>query len=108
MSIITKNRPFRQRARLVDFWLVSGTLYDIVVQLHGGSLKMNIRLSFQTELEGLFDRKPEQYTEEDFHLFGRFKDELNAGFIRAAEPDDASPTGWRVNAWVKKGLPFGF
>ena len=33
---------------------------------------------------------------------------LNAGEIRAAEPDPASATGWRVNAWVKKGILLGF
>ncbi len=25
---------------------------------------------------------------------------LEAGLVRAAEPDASSPTGWRVNAWV--------
>jgi 2,3,4,5-tetrahydropyridine-2-carboxylate N-succinyltransferase len=33
---------------------------------------------------------------------------LNQGRIRAAEPDAASPTGWRVNAWVKKGILLSF
>src|SRR5580658_11029698 len=33
---------------------------------------------------------------------------LEAGEVRAAEPDAASPTGWRVNAWVKKGILLGF
>src|SRR5580658_9661384 len=33
---------------------------------------------------------------------------LEAGTIRAAEPDAASPTGWRVNAWVKQGILLGF
>lgn len=34
--------------------------------------------------------------------------ELNAGRVRAAEPDAASTTGWRVNTWVKKGILLGF
>lgn len=38
-------------------------------------------------------------------LFERFMEELNAGRIRAAEP---SVEGWRVNAWVKKGILLGF
>lgn len=62
----------------------------------------------QTEIEQVFDNKPSSYTEEHFALFARFKAALNAGSIRAAEPDAASPTGWRVNAWVKKGILFGF
>jgi len=33
---------------------------------------------------------------------------LSAGDVRAAEPDPASPTGWRVNAWVKQGILLGF
>ncbi|MDR3772726.1 MAG: 2,3,4,5-tetrahydropyridine-2,6-dicarboxylate N-succinyltransferase [Terracidiphilus sp.] len=33
---------------------------------------------------------------------------LEAGEIRAASPDPASPTGWRVNAWVKQGILLGF
>ena len=28
--------------------------------------------------------------------------------VRAAEPDPSSPTGWRVNAWVKQGILLGF
>ena len=40
--------------------------------------------------------------------FAEFKQKLNDGSIRAAEPDAESPTGWRVNAWVKKGILLGF
>lgn len=59
-------------------------------------------------LEQLFDNKPEQYTEDDFRLFQAFKADLNSGNVRAAEPDASQPTGWRVNAWVKKGILLGF
>ncbi len=33
---------------------------------------------------------------------------LSAGQVRAAEPDPATPLGWRVNAWVKQGILLGF
>ena len=33
---------------------------------------------------------------------------LERGELRAAEPDAASSTGWRVNAWVKQGILLGF
>ena len=33
---------------------------------------------------------------------------LEAGAVRAAEPDPAAATGWRVNAWVKQGILLGF
>jgi 2,3,4,5-tetrahydropyridine-2-carboxylate N-succinyltransferase len=62
----------------------------------------------QTRIEALFDEKPASYAREDFDLFARFKDALNSGQARAAEPDAASSTGWRVNAWVKKGILLGF
>jgi 2,3,4,5-tetrahydropyridine-2-carboxylate N-succinyltransferase len=62
----------------------------------------------QTEIERLFDENPPQYSGEHFALFEQFKSALNAGEIRAAEPESSSKTGWRVNAWVKKGILLGF
>ena len=59
-------------------------------------------------IEDLFAAKPPEYTPEHFRLFAEFKDALNAGRIRAASPDEAAPGGWRVNAWVKKGVLLGF
>src|SRR5438477_6854701 len=40
--------------------------------------------------------------------FARLREALSAGHVRAAEPDAASPSGWRVNAWVKQGILLGF
>jgi 2,3,4,5-tetrahydropyridine-2-carboxylate N-succinyltransferase len=40
--------------------------------------------------------------------FLELREALEAGAVRAAEPDAASPTGWRVNAWVKQGILLGF
>jgi 2,3,4,5-tetrahydropyridine-2-carboxylate N-succinyltransferase len=40
--------------------------------------------------------------------FARLREALAAGTVRAAEPDPASPGGWRVNAWVKQGILLGF
>ena len=62
----------------------------------------------QAEIEQLFDRPPAVYAHEHFQLFAAFKAELNAGHIRAAEPCPGAHTGWRVNAWVKKGILLGF
>jgi 2,3,4,5-tetrahydropyridine-2-carboxylate N-succinyltransferase len=62
----------------------------------------------QTEIEKLFDEKPATYTEEHFALFQRFKQALNEGRVRSAEPEASTPSGWRVNAWVKKGILLGF
>jgi 2,3,4,5-tetrahydropyridine-2,6-dicarboxylate N-succinyltransferase len=62
----------------------------------------------QADIEALFDLKPEPYTEEHLRLFASFKEALNRGDVRAAEPDAAAASGWRVNAWVKKGVLLGF
>ncbi len=60
------------------------------------------------EIEQLFDHKPAAYTSAHRELFAQFLESLGAGRLRAAEPDAASATGWRVNAWVKKGILLGF
>ena len=62
----------------------------------------------RAEIERLFEENPEHYSESDHELFQHFKNALNTGEIRAAEPDPSSKTGWHVNAWVKKGILLGF
>jgi 2,3,4,5-tetrahydropyridine-2-carboxylate N-succinyltransferase len=61
-----------------------------------------------SQIEALFDNPPAIYQQEHFELFKSFKLSLNRGEIRAAERDSGSPTGWRANAWVKKGILLGF
>ncbi len=61
-----------------------------------------------SQIEHLFDEPPAQFTAAHFDLFQRFKDALNRGEIRAAEPDSSSNTGWRAVLWVKKGILLGF
>lgn len=36
------------------------------------------------------------------------RDALSAGTVRSAEPHAASPSGWRVNTWVKRGILLAF
>lgn len=59
-------------------------------------------------IERLFAEQRDGFEAEHFELFGRFKRALNLGKARAAEPDPESPSGWRVNAWVKQGILLGF
>jgi 2,3,4,5-tetrahydropyridine-2-carboxylate N-succinyltransferase len=59
-------------------------------------------------IEELFENPPEGYSEKHRRIFEEFKDGLNSGEARAAEPDVAVRTGWRVNTWVKKGILLGF
>ena len=40
--------------------------------------------------------------------FHELRDGLERGTIRSAEPDASTPLGWRVNAWVKRGILLGF
>ena len=40
--------------------------------------------------------------------FSELQKALEAGTVRSAEPDASSPTGWRVNTWVKQGILLGF
>src|SRR6202795_1031905 len=62
----------------------------------------------QQQIEQLFDQPPAKYLPAHLALFQSFKGALNAGEVRAAEPDEKSSSGWRVNGWVKKGILLGF
>jgi 2,3,4,5-tetrahydropyridine-2-carboxylate N-succinyltransferase len=62
----------------------------------------------QSEIEQLFEENPKPARKGDLDLFNCFRQALNAGKVRAAEPDTASASGWRVNTWVKKGILIGF
>jgi 2,3,4,5-tetrahydropyridine-2-carboxylate N-succinyltransferase len=74
-------------------------LPDVVAPAHG---------ALRAAIERLYLEPPAAYRTEHFELFARFKEALNRGDARAAEPDPASPTGWRVNPWVKQGILAGF
>jgi 2,3,4,5-tetrahydropyridine-2,6-dicarboxylate N-succinyltransferase len=63
---------------------------------------------FQQQIEALFEEKPQSYSPDHRALFVQFRDLLNRGAVRAAERDTSQPSGWRVNAWVKKGILLGF
>ncbi len=46
--------------------------------------------------------------EEARQAFVTLRGALAEGTARAAEPDASSPSGWKVNAWVKRGILLGF
>ena len=62
----------------------------------------------ESVINQLFEKNPEEYDHQDMEHFQEFKRALNSGEARAAEPDSASPHGWRVNSWVKRGILVGF
>ncbi len=65
-------------------------------------------MSLQNQIEELYARERPEYSDEYFRIFDEFKAALNEGRVRAADPDASSPSGWRVNGWVKKGILLGF
>lgn len=62
-------------------------------------------MDLESHIEELFSRQLDQYDDEYFQAFDDLKAALNEGRVRAAEP---TPEGWKVNAWVKKGILLGF
>ena len=60
------------------------------------------------DIERLWAAPPESPSGEDLAILARFRDALNRGEARAAEPDPGSPSGWRTNPWVKRGILLGF
>ena len=63
----------------------------------------------QQTIEDLFARGSDAVSKADaLTAFHQLRDALEAGTLRSAEPDATQPTGWRVNAWVKRGILLGF
>jgi 2,3,4,5-tetrahydropyridine-2-carboxylate N-succinyltransferase len=65
-------------------------------------------MNLEAQINELFARQTDEYGDEYFRAFDQLKRALNEGTVRAAEPDPSVPTGWKVNAWVKKGILLGF
>jgi len=59
------------------------------------------------EITSLFEQGASAPKERARETFARLRAELSAGRVRAAEPDPSSPTGGRVNGWVKQGILIG-
>ncbi len=66
---------------------------------------MSFREELIAQLEGFYTLPAESLGDEARAAFDAFRDALEAGEVRAAEP---SADGWRVNAWVKKAILLGF
>ena len=60
------------------------------------------------EIAALFEQGEAAPREAARAAFFRLREALATGRVRAAEPDTTSPTGWRVNVWVKQGILLGF
>jgi 2,3,4,5-tetrahydropyridine-2-carboxylate N-succinyltransferase len=63
----------------------------------------------QTAVERTFAAGPASIGDQSaMDVFLELRAAIERGEARAASPDPASPTGWRVNAWVKQGILLGF
>lgn len=60
------------------------------------------------EIERLHDQGATLDRARAREVFARLRALLSSGEVRAAEPDASAPGGWRVNAWVKRGILLGF
>ena len=65
-------------------------------------------MTLQDVIERLFALGAGADKTEAREAFRQLQERLGAGDVRAAEPDAASATGWRVNTWVKQGILLGF
>ena len=61
-----------------------------------------------SRISTLFASGPTAAKDDARAAFFELQRQLGAGEVRAAEPDQTAPTGWRVNAWVKQGILLGF
>ena len=57
------------------------------------------------QIQQLFEKPPDEFSDEHRALFSEFKRKLTSGEVRAAEKIDGQ---WKVNAWVKRGILLGF
>jgi len=65
--------------------------------------------TLQQSIEHFFAAGPAAIGDKDaLAAFHQLRDALEAGTLRSAEPDATSAIGWRVNAWVKRGILLGF
>jgi 2,3,4,5-tetrahydropyridine-2-carboxylate N-succinyltransferase len=62
----------------------------------------------QQQVEALFAQGAEVDRNAGRACVKALRDALSAGTVRSAEPDPASASGWRVNAWVKRGILLAF
>ena len=65
-------------------------------------------MTLQQKIDGLFAEGAGAPRDQARTVIGELRTALSAGDVRAAVPDEASPTGWRVNAWVKRGILLAF
>lgn len=66
-----------------------------------GSLQERVEHWFAQGTEAMGNKEAEA-------TFNELREALETGTLRSAQPDTAQTLGWRVNAWVKRGILLGF
>jgi len=61
--------------------------------------------SVRAQIQQLYEDNPFEYTSEDKRLFNQFKELLNSGEVRSAQPVNGD---WEAVHWVKEGILIGF
>ena len=79
------------------------TTLGSVMKLMSGELE-----ALRERVERLWSAGADAESAEAREAFADLRGALSRGEARAAEPDVDSPTGWRVNEWVKQGILLGF
>src|SRR6202789_3497136 len=91
--------------------LASGTVK--ISTTHPATIKTSMKSAHPHPLEPLIEHFFAQGAAaignpEALAAFHQLRDALEAGTLRSAQPAPSAPTGYRVNAWVKRGILLGF
>jgi 2,3,4,5-tetrahydropyridine-2-carboxylate N-succinyltransferase len=63
----------------------------------------------ETRIEHAFSLGASAASDRDsIDAFNELREALETGAVRSAEPDATTSLGWKVNAWVKRGILLGF
>jgi 2,3,4,5-tetrahydropyridine-2,6-dicarboxylate N-succinyltransferase len=65
-------------------------------------------MTLRDRIESLFAAGAQADRHAAREAFAELRGALSDGLVRSAEPDGSTPTGWRVNPWVKRGILLGF
>jgi len=65
-------------------------------------------MTLRERIESLFAAGSSADKQAARDAFAELRTALGDGRVRSAEPDATTPTGWRVNTWVKQGILLGF
>lgn len=77
--------------------------FSYLLTFHNVSLQQRVEEFVALSAEDLVTRR-----DDALGLVAELRMAINEGQVRAAEPNAAATTGWKVNTWVKQGILLGF